>query len=332
MNFSPKIKQGMFVVFACLLLTGCGAKKNELLDYRVAVSEVMDTPFENSAAVTQDYLSDGICVIKDEEQTKEQDSIMSAKASLIINDADGTMLYSHNIYHKLYPASITKIITALVVFKYGNLEDTVTISYNASHITEYGAKLCGFEEGDKIVLRDLLSSFLVFSGNDAGVAIAEHIAGSEKKFAKLMNHEMKNLGAVHSHFVNPHGLHNKKHYTTAYDLYLVFHELAKNQTFLDIINQPSYTAKFKGKDKKKKKLYFTSTDRYLIGKATPPEGITVIGGKTGTTLKAGSCLILYSEGKNDTHYISVVLKAEDGDDLYVQMNHLLEYAKNDMEN
>ena len=332
MNFSPKIKQGMFVVFACLLLTGCGAKKNELLDYRVAVSEVMDTPFENSAAVTQDYLSDGICVIKDEEQTKEQDSIMSAKASLIINDADGTMLYSHNIYHKLYPASITKIITALVVFKYGNLEDTVTISYNASHITEYGAKLCGFEEGDKIVLRDLLSSFLVFSGNDAGVAIAEHIAGSEKKFAKLMNQEMKNLGAVHSHFVNPHGLHNKKHYTTAYDLYLVFHELAKNQTFLDIINQPSYTAKFKGKDKKKKKLYFTSTDRYLIGKATPPEGITVIGGKTGTTLKAGSCLILYSEGKNDTHYISVVLKAEDGDDLYVQMNHLLEYAKNDMEN
>lgn len=332
MNFSPKIKQGMFLVFACLLLTGCGAKKNELLDYRVAISEVMDTPFENSAAVTQDYLSDGICVIKDEEQTKEQDSIMSAKASLIINDADGTMLYSHNIYHKLYPASITKIITALVVFKYGNLEDTVTISYNASHITEYGAKLCGFEEGDKIVLRDLLSSFLVFSGNDAGVAIAEHIAGSEKKFARLMNQEMKNLGAVHSHFVNPHGLHNKKHYTTAYDLYLVFHELAKNQTFLDIINQPSYTAKFKGKDKKKKKLYFTSTDRYLIGKATPPEGITVIGGKTGTTLKAGSCLILYSEGKNDTHYISVVLKAEDGDNLYVQMNHLLEYAKNDMEN
>ena len=332
MNFSPKIKQGLFLVFACLLLTGCGAKKNELLDYRVAISEVMDTPFENSAAVTQDYLSDGICVIKDEEQTKEQDSIMSAKASLIINDADGTMLYSHNIYHKLYPASITKIITALVVFKYGNLEDTVTISYNASHITEYGAKLCGFEEGDKIVLRDLLSSFLVFSGNDAGVAIAEHIAGSEKKFARLMNQEMKNLGAVHSHFVNPHGLHNKKHYTTAYDLYLVFHELAKNQTFLDIINQPSYTAKFRGKDKKKKKLYFTSTDRYLIGKAEPPEGITVIGGKTGTTLKAGSCLILYSEGKNDTHYISVVLKAEDGENLYVQMNHLLEYAKNDMEN
>ena len=256
---------------------------------------------------------------------------MSAKSSLLVNDTEAKMLYSNGIYKKIYPASITKIVTALVVFKYGNLEDTVTISHNASHITEYGAKLCGFEEGDRIVLRDLVSSFLVFSGNDAGTAIAEHIAGSEEEFANLMNKEVENLGAVHSHFVNPHGLHDKKHYTTAYDLYLIFHELAKNQTFLDIISQSTYTAKFKGKDKKKKKLYFTSTDRYLIGQAEPPEGITVIGGKTGTTLKAGSCLILYSEGKNDNHYISVVLKADSGDDLYVQMNHLLGYAQKDAE-
>ncbi len=331
MNFNSKIRQGIFVIFSCLLLTGCGTKKNELLDYRVTVSNVAETPFEDNAAVTQDYLSDGICVIKKKEQTKGQDSIMSAKSSLLVNDTEAKMLYSNGIYKKIYPASITKIVTALVVFKYGNLEDTVTISHNASHITEYGAKLCGFEEGDRIVLRDLVSSFLVFSGNDAGTAIAEHIAGSEEEFANLMNKEVENLGAVHSHFVNPHGLHDKKHYTTAYDLYLIFHELAKNQTFLDIISQSTYTAKFKGKDKKKKKLYFTSTDRYLIGQAEPPEGITVIGGKTGTTLKAGSCLILYSEGKNDNHYISVVLKADSGDDLYVQMNHLLGYAQKDAE-
>ena len=330
MNFnSTSIGRCMAAFFLCLLLTGCGTKKNELLNYRVDIPEVGESPFEDNAAVTQNYLSDGICVIEETGQTKKQDSIMDAKASIMINDTDSKMLYSHNIYKKIYPASITKIVTALVVFKYGNLEDKVTVSYNASHITEYGAKLCGFEEGDKIILRDLLSSFLVHSGNDAGIAIAEHISGSEKAFAKLMNREMKNLGAVHSHFVNSHGLHHKKHYTTAYDLYLVFHELAKNQTFLDIINQPSYTAKFKGKNKKKKQLYFTSTDRYLIGKAKAPEGITIIGGKTGTTLKAGSCLILYSQGKNDTHYISAVLKAESGDDLYVQMNHLLEYAQND---
>ena len=210
MNFnSNRIGRCMAALFLCLLLTGCGTKKNELLNYRVDIPEVGESPFEDNAAVTQNYLSDGICVIEETGQTKKQDSIMDAKASIMINDTDSKMLYSHNIYKKIYPASITKIVTALVVFKYGNLEDKVTVSYNASHITEYGAKLCGFEEGDKIILRDLLSSFLVHSGNDAGIAIAEHISGSEKAFAKLMNREMKNLGAVHSHFVNSHAAGKK---------------------------------------------------------------------------------------------------------------------------
>lgn len=312
----------------CLTLTGCGTQKNALLDYHVDVSVASDASLENST-IAQNYLSDGICVIPKKEQTKKKDAIMSSKASLVVNDTDGKMLYSSNIYKKVYPASITKIVTALVALKYGNLDDVVTISYNASHITEYGAKLCGFAEGDQIVLRDLLSSFLVCSGNDAGVAIAEHIAGSVDKFAKLMNEEVQKLGAVQSHFVNPHGLHDKKHYTTAYDLYLIFHELAKNQTFLDIVSQPYYIAKFKGKDHKKKKLYFTSTDRYLVGRAVAPSGINVIGGKTGTTFDAGSCLILYSQGQNDNHYISVVLKADGGESLYAQMNHLLQYAAED---
>lgn len=321
--------RGLFVccLAACLTVTGCGTQKNELLDYHVEISEA-DMALGNNE-MEQNYLSDGICVIPKAEQTKEKDMVMSSKASLIVNDTDGEMLYADNIYQKVYPASITKIVTALVALKYGNLDDVVTISYNASHITEYGAKLCGFAQGDQIVLRDLLSSFLVCSGNDAGIAIAEHISGSVPAFAKLMNKEVRRLGAVQSHFVNPHGLHDRKHYTTAYDLYLIFHELTKNQTFLDIVSQPYYIARFKGKDKKKKKLYFTSTDRYLIGRAQAPSGIHVIGGKTGTTFDAGSCLILYSQGQNDTHYISVVLKADGGESLYTQMNHLLQYAAED---
>lgn len=321
-------KIGSFLLAGCLCvtaLTGCDGKKNELLSYRIDTSITVSGQ-NDEIALPQEYLSEGICVIPKKKQTKNQDAIMSSKASLAINDTTGTMLYSHNIYKKVYPASITKIVTAMVALKYGNLEDVVTVSYNASHITEYGAKLCGFAEGDQIVLKDLLSSFLVCSGNDAGIAIAEHIAGDEKAFAKLMNQEMQNLGAVHSNFVNSHGLHDKKHYTTAYDLYLVFHELVKNQTFMDIVEQSSYTAKFKGKDGKKKKLYFLSTDRYLIGRATAPEGITVLGGKTGTTFDAGSCLILYSQSTSGDNYITVVLKADGGDVLYAQMNHLLQYA------
>lgn len=318
------IKICSMLLCVCLCLSGCGSSKNALIDYRV------DAPLADSQVDTElssmKYLSDDVCVIPKDGQTQEKSMTMTSKASLMINDSDQVMLYSNNIYKRVYPASITKIVTALVTLKYGNLNDTVTISYNASHITEYGAKLCGFMEGDQIVLKDLLYSFLICSGNDAGVAIAEHIAGDVKSFAKMMNQEMKAIGAVHSHFVNPHGLHDKKHYTTAYDLYLVFHQLVQNETFLDIINQSSYIAKFTDKNGKSKKLYFSSTDRYLVGTAQAPAGVTVIGGKTGTTSDAGSCLILYSKGKENKSFISVVLKAQGAYDLYNQMNYLLSYA------
>lgn len=318
------IKFCSLLLCASLCLTGCGSSKNELIDYRVD-APLADTQTD-TATSSIDYLSQDVCVIPKDGQTVEESSVMTARSSLMINDSDNTMLYSHNIYKKVYPASITKIVTALVALKYGNLNDTVTVSYNASHITEYGAKLCGFAEGDKIVLKDLLYSFLICSGNDAGIAIAEHIAGDVDSFAKMMNKEMKAIGAVHSNFVNPHGLHDKNHYTTAYDLYLVFHQLIQNETFLDIINQSSYIAKFTDKNNKNKKLYFSSTDRYLVGTAQAPTGVTVIGGKTGTTYDAGSCLILYSKGKDDKSFISVVLKAQGAYDLYNQMNYLLSFA------
>lgn len=314
------------VLGTALLLTGCGSEQNALMNYRIAVPSSEKNTGNGGTLYSQEYLSQDICVIP-KSQKSEPDSVMTAGSALIVNDTEQEMLYSKKIYKKMYPASITKIVTALVALKYGNLEDTVTISYNASHITEYGAKLCGFAEGDQISLKRLLYSFLVYSGNDAGIAIAEHVAGSVDAFANLMNLEMQNLGAANSHFMNPHGLHDKNHYTTAYDLYLVFHELLQYETFMDIINQSSYTAKFKDKEGKNKKLSFISTNHYLLGTTVPPEGITVIGGKTGTTSDAGSCLILYSKDEQDNGYISVVLHAEGSGSLYLQMNNLLEYTK-----
>lgn len=320
-----KAVAGILIISMCsMLLSGCGTKKNALMNYRID-APTTDTQKDISSVESENYLSQGVCVIPKVSQTGKKDSIMAAKAALMINDTKGKMLYSQNIYKKVYPASITKIVTALVALEYGDLEDTVTISYNASHIMEYGAKLCGFAQGDKITLKDLLYSFLICSGNDAGVAIAEHIAGSVDAFAKMMNQEMQKIGAVHSHFVNPHGLHDKKHYTTAYDLYLVFHKLVKNKTFLDIVSHSTYVAKFRSSKNKKKKLFFLSTDRYLIGRATAPSGVEVIGGKTGTTFDAGSCLILYSKNKKGDYFVSVVLKAQGGNNLYAQMNNLLSY-------
>ncbi len=344
------------LLLTCIFLAGCGSKQNSLMEYRPqmpAAAPIQTTnpvkeesadpaqttdpeegdttdasAVKNSAVASYslEYLSQDICVIPKKSQSpKNSDSVMTAGASLIVNDTTDQMLFSRNIYKKMYPASITKIVTALVTLKHANLDDTVTISHNAANITEYGATLCGFKEGDQIKLKRLLYSLLVHSGNDAGIAIAEHVAGSEEAFAEMMNQELKNLGASDTHFTNSHGLHDEQHYTTAYDMYLVFHELLQYDTFLDIINRSSYKAKFKGADGKSKTLQFQSTDRYLIGRASAPKGIKVIGGKTGTTSAAGSCLILYSQDASEQDFISVVLHAEGAESLYLQMNKLLEY-------
>ena len=226
------------VLIASFVLTGCQTDVSIFNNYDVILPHDGQNAFGTKE---QQLFSSNICVVPKKKQS-EKDLFMTAGASLIFDNTDNKMLYADNIYQKMYPASTTKIVTALVALKYGNLDDVVTIGYNATHITEYGAKLCGFAEGDKITLKKLLYSFLICSGNDAGIAIAEHISGSVEKFAELMNKEAKSLGCSGSNFVNPHGLHDDNHYTTPYDLYLVFHELLNYDVFMDIINQSSYKA------------------------------------------------------------------------------------------
>lgn len=262
-----------------------------------------------------------VTVIPSEELMEDKN--IGASSSLLINRTDNETVYAEDIYHRMYPASLTKLITSLVVFEQGDLEDTVTISHNASNITYAGAKLAGFKEGDKIDLESLLNIFLIYSANDAGVAIAEHISDTEEAFAMEMNETAIRLGAVHSNFVNSHGLHHEEHYTTAYDMYLIFNELLYYDEFVNIINKVSFTANYVGEDGTEYSNQFMNTNRYLRGQASGPDDITVIGGKTGTTNEAGSCLVLLSVDENDKEYISIILQARGGDSLYSQMTYLL---------
>lgn len=329
-------RQLAFLLCCCLLLTACQQKAIPLMDSQLTAPEY--SLGENAGELYQQpLLSEGICVVP-RGNNSPTDSAISAGSALMVNDTTGGLLFGKNIYKKRYPASVTKIVTALVALKKANMEDIVTVSHNASHITEYGAKLCGFQEGDQIKMQDLLYCLLIYSGNDAGVAIAEHIGGSVEGFAAMMNQEMRYLGASGSHFTNPHGLHEEKHYTTAYDLYLVFHELVKFDVFLDIIGQSEYTMEWQDAQGQPHTMKFNSTDRYLLGSEQAPDGLTVLGGKTGTTTAAGNCLILYSQkgGENSdtgdpsgtgSAYISVILKADSSTALYSQMNHLLEYSE-----
>ena len=171
---------------------------------------------------------------------------------------------------------------------------------------------------------DLVCGLLLHSGNDCGTAIAEHIAGSEEAFAEMMNEEAASLGATGTHFVNPHGLHDENHYTTAYDLYLIFNECIKDERFVEIISMDSYDGTLTGADGTVRKETWTPTQAYGAGEATEPTGIRVLGGKTGTTELAGNCVILYDEDLNEHPYISVIMGADGPTRLYEQMNELMQ--------
>ncbi len=303
-------------------LASCTKNSNNVPNYKdINTKEKQQTQFINSDISVSDFYSVDLAVIPIEEDGYDEN--ITASSSLLVNVTDNEFVFADNIYQKLYPASITKIITALVVLEQGNLDDTVVFSKNACSIDEEGAKLCGFTEGDQIELRSLLNIFLVYSANDAGIALAEHISGSEEEFAKEMNKTSKRLGAVHSNFVNSHGLHDDNHYTTSYDLYLIFNELLKYDEFVSIINKSSVTESYLLANKETKTHQYMNTNRYLLGKTDKPENVSVIGGKTGTTQKAGSCLILYSFDSNENEYISVILQAESSNHLYNQMTYLL---------
>lgn len=315
-----KIIFGLIFAFV-FMLAGCKNENASLFSYQEENKEASYL-FVDEQQEYADLFSKDLCIIP-VNQKLTIDTNLNAGAALSINITKNELVYGDHIYDKMYPASLTKLATAYVVLKYGNLSDTVEISKNAANISISGAKLCGFKEGDKITLENLLNCFLIYSGNDAGIALAEYIANTEENFAQIMNEEIKVLGAVNTHFVNSHGLHDDNHYTTAYDLYLIFQKLIQDERFIEIIQKGEIEAEYQDKNGAVQKKIFKSTDKYLTGEETAPEGITVIGGKTGTTNAAGYCLVLLSESDKKEKYISIILKSSSTTMLFSQMSYLL---------
>lgn len=312
-------------VLAVLLLTGCQKSSDNFFSYQETVAAEGYSSGNNLSE--HDFFGKALVMIPEEEVTSSSDYLES-EAALLINLTDSKALFAKNIYEKLYPASLTKLYTALVALKRGEITDTVTISYQASHIPDPYAKVCGFEEGDTITLDTLLNCMLVYSGNDASIAVAEFIGGSEEQFVGIMNEEAKKLGAIHSNFVNASGLHDDNHYTTAYDVYLVFQELMKYDAFLSMIGQSTYTATYKDAGGNVKEKTFLTTNQYLKEIQEMPEGLIMKGGKTGNTYKAGNCLVTLIQDEKSTDYLSLIMKAADETKLYSEMSKLFSIVGN----
>ena len=321
----------LLLLLCTLIFSGCG-KTVESVTFSNAY-DIYETSKKYQLISTEDtslhgalpYFASKNCVSDGKDLGTDSTSSYVAGASGVFNLTTKDVLYAQNIYAKMYPASTTKILTAYVALKYGDLNGIYTVSENAADQAS-DSSVCNLKAGEQLSLQQLLYGLLLRSGNDAAIVIAEGISGDVSSFAELMNKEAKMLGATDSHFVNANGLQDENHYTTVYDLYLIFQAAIQNPTFVDIIHTTEYTVDYLDPNGMSIQQVWTSTNKYLMGTETAPDGITVIGGKTGTTNDAGYCLVLLSNNAAGNQIVSIVMKADCRNNLYYYMNELLRQA------
>ena len=240
-----------------------------------------------------------------------EEEIPDIASALLMDYSSGKILYEKNINEKRYPASLTKIMTAIIVLENCELSDIATVSYDAVMSLSSGYVTANLQIGEELTVEQLLYVLMVGSSNDAAIVLAEHVSGSVEKFADLMNEKAKELGCTSTNFVNPNGAHDENHYSTAYDLALMARYAMQNETFRTLVSTTSYTLPITNKYDREDRIFRTTNsllhldtsdraDNYYYQYAT--------GIKTGFTTPAGNCLIA-SANKNNLELITVVLGA-----------------------
>ncbi len=239
---------------------------------------------------------------------------ISATSAIVIDAKTGNVLFEKNSNERRPMASTTKIMTALVAIKHGNLADMVTVNGDVVGPGSLGG--IDLQPGEQLTLKDLLYALLLPSANDAAVAIADHIGGSVGGFAAMMNQEAVSIGVTNTHFTNPHGLDDPMHYTTAHDLAIIAKTALQNPVFSQIVSTKTY-----------------SINRPSLGFSEPIENENKLlssypgatGVKTGYTSRAGNCLVS-SATRGGVSLISVVLGVDWRKDLFDQSAALLDYG------
>ncbi len=245
------------------------------------------------------------------EKTNELEKNLSSEAVLLMEASTGKVVYEKNGYEKKYPASTTKIMTAILAIEHCNLNETATASEFAINSVPSGYSTANIQIGETLSVKDLLYALMLQSANESAVILAEHVSGSQEAFANLMNEKAKELGCKNTHFVNPNGIHNENHYTTAYDLALIAQYAMKNQTFRDIVKTTSFTLPATTSYPSESRTYANTNNLIIYDARNRPDNYYykyATGIKTGYTSAAKNCLVASAE-KNGIEYISVVLGA-----------------------
>lgn len=252
---------------------------------------------------------------------------IASPSAILMDLKSGKILYEKNIDQKMYPASLTKVMTAIITLENCNLNDIATVSYDAVMSLSSGYVTANLQVGEELTIEQLLYVLMVGSSNDAAIVLAEHVSGSVDDFSNLMNEKAKELGCTSTNFVNPNGAHDENHYSTARDLALIARYAMQNETFRTLVSTTSYKLPITNKYEKEDRFFTTtnslliSSNRYYYKYAT--------GIKTGFTTPAKNCLIA-SANKDSLELLTVVLGASQNEqgasERYLDTTNLFKYG------
>ena len=229
---------------------------------------------------------------------------INAESALLIDNKTNKVLYSKDMNRKMFPASTTKILTAILVLENHSLDEKVTASYNAVMTIPSGYSTASIQIDEVLTVEQLLELLLVHSANDAANVLAEYTGGSIDSFVAMMNTKINELGLSDTHFTNPYGLQDNNHYTTAHDLAIIMQYCLKNDDFRKIAGQASCAIPSTNKSEPRK---YSSTNELLIA-GNSNYYPNLIAGKTGYTSEAGECLV--SAAYNDNlELVGVILNS-----------------------
>ncbi len=260
---------------------------------------------------------------------------ITSRSAILVEVSTGRILYEKRSTEKMWPASTTKIMTAILVIENCKLDDMVTVTETAIENIPSGYVTCDLQVGEQISVKDLLNALMIKSANDAAYVLAEHVGGSIDEFSDMMNQKARELGCAGTHFVNPNGVHNESHYSTAYDLALIARYCMENDKFRSLANMMECSlprTEFWQDEQVEEngERVFKNTNKLLLSdnKYYYPYAIGI---KTGFTTPAKNCLISASN-KDGFETIAIVLHAESTEEgesaRYLDTINLFEYGYN----
>lgn len=255
---------------------------------------------------------------------------LEAEGALLIDSSYDTVLYEKNMNNKLFPASTTKIMTAILTLENADLNKLAKVDPEVISLTVGSHIALDYDE--EMTINNLLHALMIASANDAAMVLANSVSGSIEEFVDLMNEKAKEIGAVNTNFVNPSGLHDENHYTTPHDLYLIAKYAMDNPQFRELAAMDQYI--IPPTNKKEERLIHT-TNRFLRptgqmnldGELIPIKYQGVLGGKTGYTPEAGNCLVTFAS-RGDRDLFSIVLNSSKLS-VYSDTYKLLDHGYND---